>query len=82
MDNYFELSSDGKTIIAHARGGGEWDMTRIVKELNRLEDTRKRKGRQIELMRKREEKYQRLIGGLKAYIELEVNSNLWWDWNE
>ena len=55
---------------------------KAVVELNDLEKIRKRKGREIEKFRARESKYQRVIGGLKAYLELELNSELWWDWND
>lgn len=84
MSDHFESTCkiDGELITANCRGGTKLNLERIVKELNSLEETRLKKGRKIAKLQKREEKYQRVISGLMAYIELKVNSELWCDWNE
>lgn len=58
------------------------NIDRTIKELNDLEEIRIKKGAKIEKYKRREELYNRVIGGLMAYIELKVNNELWWDWNE
>jgi hypothetical protein len=41
-----------------------------------------RKNKEICKFREREEKYQRIISGLMAFLELRINEELWWDLNE
>lgn len=85
MSNEFEMITDdnnGKLILANCRGGRKLDLEQTIGELNDLERTRLRKGKEIEKLRRREEKFQSIISGLMAYIELRVNQELWWDWNE
>lgn len=62
--------------------GVKRNIDRTIRELNSLEKGRVEKKSRIEKYKKREELYQRVIGGLMAYIELKVNDELWWDWNE
>ena len=62
--------------------GVKRNIDRTIRELNSLEKGRVEKKFRIEKYKKREELYQRVIGGLMAYIELKVNDELWWDWNE
>ena len=84
MSNYFEAISEieDEIIIANARGGKKLNLEQIVEELNGLETARKRKNREITKYKVIEEKYQRIISGLMAYLELKINNDLWWDWNE
>lgn len=53
-----------------------------VDKLNDYEQMRLRKNNEIAQYKAREERYQRVIGGLMAYLELRVNTDLWWNWNE
>jgi len=59
-----------------------YDIDKIVDELNNLEEYRIRKGKRISKYSKRQEKYQRVISGVMAFLELKLNDELWWDWNE
>lgn len=59
-----------------------YDIDKIVDKLNTLEEYRVSQGKTISKYSKREEKYQRIIGGLMAYLELKLNDELWWDWND
>lgn len=54
----------------------------LCNKLNDLEQTRLRKNREIKKLKDREEKYQRVISGIMAFIELQLNNELWWDWND
>ena len=60
----------------------ELNDSQVVKKLNEYEKIRLRKNKEISKFRKREEKYQRVIGGLMAFLELRINEELWWDLNE
>lgn len=60
----------------------ELNDSQVVKKLNEYEKIRLRKNKEISKFRKREEKYQRIIGGLMAFLELRINEELWWDLNE
>ena len=60
----------------------EMSIEQVCNKLNDYEYHRVRKNKDIQKFKDREERYQRVIGGLKAYLELEANSELWWDWNE
>ena len=62
--------------------GVKRSIDRTIQELNSLEETRIKKQARIEKYKKREELYQRVISGVMAYIELQINNELWWDWNE
>lgn len=64
---------------------GDWTIDCLneqSKKIDDLEETRQRKNKEIAKLKKREELYQRVIGGFKAYIELEANSDLWWEFGE
>lgn len=54
----------------------------LCEKLNDLEQTRLRKNREIKKFRDREEKYQSVISGMMAFMELYLNNELWWDRNE
>jgi len=54
----------------------------IYDKLNHLEQTRLQKNREIKKLKDREYKYQRVISGIMAFIELHLNNELWWDWND
>lgn len=60
----------------------ELNDSQVVKKLNEYEKIRLRKNKEISKFRKQEEKYQRVIGGLMAFLELRINEELWWDLNE
>lgn len=81
MSDHFKSTCkvDGELVLANCRGGTKLNLERIVKELNRLEDERKRKNAEIAKLRKREERYQGVISGLLDFLELKFNNELWWD---
>lgn len=54
----------------------------VVKKLNDYEDSRLSNKQKIAKYKEREDRYQRVIGGIMAYLELQLNNELWWDWNE
>lgn len=54
----------------------------VVKKLNNYENSRLKWQKEKRKYRRREEKYQRVIGGIMAYLELLINDDLWWEWNE
>ena len=68
-----------KDILEHDK---KLTIEQVVKQLNDYEDNRLRRKQEIEKFRAREERYQRIIGGIKAYFELEANIDLWWNWND
>ena len=55
---------------------------KAVELLNEYEKQRVRRNKQIEEYRKREEKFQDIITGLMAFIELRVKEEIWSEWNE
>lgn len=80
MTDHFTISKDDSTIvIAHCRGDVAMDLERVVKELNSLEDGRRSKKTEIARLRCRENRYQGIISGLKDYIALKYNNELWDD---
>lgn len=81
MSNHFEsiCKVDGELVLANCRGGTKLNLEQIVKQLNRLEDERKRKNTEIAKLRKREERYQGVISGLMDFLELKFNNEIWWD---
>ena len=81
MSDHFESTCKvgGELVIANCRGGTKLNFEQIVKELNSLEDERKRKNAEIAKLRKREERYQGVISGLMDFLELKFNNELWWD---
>ena len=80
MTDHFTISKDDPTIIiAHCRGDIAMDLERAVKELNRLEDGRRSKKAEVAKLRRREERYQGVISGIKDYIDLKYNNDLWWN---
>lgn len=54
----------------------------VVKKLNNYESSRLKWQKEKRKYRRREDKYQRVIGGIMAYLELLINDDLWWEWNE
>lgn len=54
----------------------------VVKKLNNYENSRLKWQKEKRKYRRREDKYQRVIGGIMAYLELLINDDLWWEWNE
>lgn len=87
-EKQYQLKEDGTLevgMIYTDKEVGDWTidlLNKQSKKIKDLEDTRQRKNREIAKLKKREELYQRVIGGFKAYVELECNADLWWDWNE
>ena len=55
---------------------------KVVEHLRYYEKLRLQKNKEIAKYKAREDRYQRVIGGIQAYLELEANTDLWWDWNE
>lgn len=80
IDDYIVECADAKIVITENDRiiGNE----RVVKILNEYESTRKRKNREIAKFRKREELYQRVISGMMAFLELQINDVLWYEWND
>lgn len=64
----------------------EYDMKLTYKEvcnkLNHLDQTRLQKDKEIKKLKDREDKYQQVISGVMAFIELRLNDELWYDWND
>ena len=60
----------------------ELSIEQVCKKLNEYEYHRKRKNKDIQKFKDREDRFQRVIGGMMAYMELQANSDLWWDWND
>ena len=54
----------------------------VVDDLNDLDKSRNHHMKEKVKLQNREEKYQRVISGVMAFIELQVNNELWWDWND
>lgn len=78
MRERFEIHPNGNITDNNC----ELNDSQVVKKLNEYEKIRLRKNKEISKFRKREEKYQRVIGGLMAFLELRINEELWWDLNE
>lgn len=53
-----------------------------VDKLNDYEQMRLRKNKEIAKYKAREERYQRVISGVMAFLQLHLNSELWSDWND
>ena len=80
IDDYILECADAKIVITeHDR---IIDNERAVKLLNEYESTRKRKNKEIVKFRKREDLYQRVISGMMAFLELQINNVLWYEWND
>ena len=76
--NQYQLAKDGTSqvgVIYNDKDVAEW----TVDLLNELENTRLRQKKEIAKYKDKESLYQRLIGGMKAYVELECNNDLWFD---
>ena len=78
----FELGSIDEELVVKDSDGRIYKNEAIENLLNDFEKTRVRKNKEINKFKEREDRYQRVIGGIKAYLELESNNELWWDWNE
>jgi len=77
------LGEDGKiTGIKDNRRDKVLTWNDVAKELNDYEEGRQRRKAKIAKFEEREDRFQRVIGGIKAYLELEANDDLWWEWNE
>ena len=70
---------DDDTIVEHNQ---PISIEQVVKKLNYYENNRLKRKREIAQYKAREERYQRVIGGIMAYLELQINNDLWWDWND
>ena len=77
MTERFHIETDGVYEYANKLSWVE-----LCKKLNDYEETRLRKNREIKKFKDREDRYQRVIGGVMAFIELRLNDELWWDWND
>lgn len=78
----FELDSIDEKLVVKDSDGRIYKGEAIEILLNDFEKTRLRKNKEINKFKDREDRYQRVIGGIKAYLELELNNELWWEWNE
>ena len=80
------MNSDGRyKIIDGIIYDGEYkemSIEQVCKKLNNYEYHRVRKNKDIQKFKDREDRFQRVIGGMMAYFELQANNDLWWDWNE
>jgi hypothetical protein len=81
MERYEPIIEDGK-YVGLTEYGDPMELDRICRKVIDLEDYRNKKNRKIAKYRKREEKFQRVIGGLLAFLELRLNEELWWNLNE
>lgn len=54
----------------------------ICSKLNNFEESRLRKNMEIKKFKNREEKFQRFISGVMAFLQLYMNSELWSDLDE
>lgn len=59
-----------------------YDIDKIVDKLNDFEQMRIKNRRTIAEYRDKEDRFQRIISGIMAYLELKINEELWWDWND
>ena len=78
MTERFEIK-DGKIIYD---GFSEMSIEQVCDKLNDYEHHRKRKNKEIAKFKAKEERFQRVIGGIMAYMELQANTDLWWEWND
>ena len=80
------MNGDGRFKIVDGKiYDGEYQeltIEQVCKKLNDYEQTRLRKNKDIQKFKDREDRFQRVIGGMMAYMELQANSELWWDWND
>ena len=86
--------SERFTILDLKNGDGEVTNTLIcdngksitnkdaVAILNAHDKSMSNKNRTLQGYREREELFQRVIGGLLAYLQLRCNNDLVWDWGE
>ena len=82
-DKRFIIASENEQDhIVDAFTNQQLDTDIICNKLNDLEETRLRKNREIKRFRDREEKYQRVISGVMAFLQLHLNSELWSDWDD
>lgn len=51
----------------------------LCDKLNDLEETRLRKNRELKRFRDREDKYQSVISGVIAFLQLYMNDEIWSD---
>lgn len=58
------------------------DVEEVADKLNNNEKRRIRDKKLIEEYKKREEKFQDIITGLMAFIELRVKEEIWSEWND
>ena len=81
-----KMNGDGRFKIVDGKiYDGEYQeltIEQVCKKLNDYEQTRLRKNKDIQKFKDREDRFQRVIGGMMAYMELQANSELWWDWND
>ena len=81
MKKYEPIIEDGK-YVGLTEYGDPMELDRICRKVIDLENYRREKNRKIEKYRVREDKFQRVIGGLLAFLELRLNEELWEDLNE
>ena len=87
-EKQYQLKKDGKLevgMIYTNKEVGDWTISLLNKQSKKIEDleeTMQRKNSEIVKLKEREDRYQRVIGGFKAFIELESNEDLWWEWND
>ena len=74
--------ADGAKIVAIKDNGKIMSSKQVCEKLNDYEQIRLRNRREIAKYKAREERYQRVIGGMMAYLELQANTDLWWGWND
>ena len=69
-------------IIIDTYANNKMNTDMVCEKLNDLEQTRLRKNKEIKRFRDREEKYQRVISGVMAFLQLHLNNELWSDWDD
>jgi len=75
-------SENEQDYIVDAFTNQQLDTDIICDRLNDLEETRLRKNRELKRFRDREEKYQRVISGVMSFLKLQLNNELWDDWDD
>ena len=77
----FMIDDTGTLIDMNTRNTYDY-VSDVVNVLNDLNNSREYHKKERNKLKNREEKYQRVISGVMAFIELQVNNELGWDWND
>ena len=79
MNERFRIE-DNTIIDSYTDGKLDNDM--LCDKLNDLEETRLRKNRKLKKFRDREDRYQSVISGVIAFLQLYMNNEIWSDLDE